>query len=122
MVGLSEKLRLKGKEIVIGFGNNNGRIVVKYYAGGITFVAGDSGIVIAPQESITTQITPDSVMCDSFFFLHKRIVGFQLGRNRFLSASYMGKGDLHVCYLPDEADLEYGRSEFMNRCANRGLM
>ena len=111
-----------GKEITLGFGANKNRIVLEYEKKRITFYGSDSGLEIGKIEPITTRITPHNVPCNYLFFMKRKMLGFQLGRHRFLSACYMGKEDLHVVYLPDEADLEYRKSEFMNKCEERGWM
>jgi hypothetical protein len=111
------------KEVTIGFGKTPNRIVVNYGKKGFTLYAGDSKIEQAKKERITTRITPFYVKCQHATIIGKsHMISFRLGQNRFLSLQYMQKDDLHVAYMPDEADLEYGRSPFMKKCSGRGLL
>jgi hypothetical protein len=110
--------KIKGKEVTVGFGSDKNRLVVDWGSGGITFYAGKQSIETAEKEPITVKISPPGVVCEEIGFVKPKdlttILFFRLGRHRFLSASYMGEGDLHIVYLPDEDDIVLGRSEFMD--------
>ncbi|MBS3071036.1 hypothetical protein J4407_01910 [Candidatus Pacearchaeota archaeon] len=119
-----------GKEVTIGFGRDKNRLVVLCENYGMTFYPSETGIEIGDKEDIVTKITPKNVKLEEYSLAKKnsgeiKIIGFRLGKHRFLSAQYCNddKGiDLHIVYLPDEQDLEYGGSEFMNQCEGRGMI
>ncbi len=116
------KEMFRGREIVAGFDESRKNIVVFTDNLSCTLYAGIRGIELGLPLSMGIKITPKNVRCESIGFFNEKYLMFQLGRNRGLALNYMGRNDFHVCYLPDESDLEYGRSEFMGQCDNRGLM
>ena len=111
--------KIQGKEVTVGFGSDKNRLVVDWGSNGITFYAGEQSIETAEKEPITVKISPPGVGCEEFRFIRKEglamMIFFKLGRHRLLGASYMGEGDLHIVYLPDEDDIVLGQSEFMSR-------
>ncbi|MFH1503288.1 MAG: hypothetical protein ABIE36_01370 [Candidatus Diapherotrites archaeon] len=122
-----EKLKdLIGKKVILGFGNTNERLVLLSGNNGGTFYASNRGIEITEREKITTEITPTGgVVCEEVGYIKNSSLFFKLGRNRFLTATYYNddKGiNLRVAYSPDEQDLEYQTSEFLNKCEGRGLI
>lgn len=123
MINLKE---LIGKKVILGFGSTNERLVLLSDNDGVTFYASDKSIEIAEREEITTEITPTGgVTCEEVDYNKKFYLFFKLGRNRFLAAMYYNddKGiNLNISYLPDEQDLEYGTSEFLNKCEGRGIL
>ena len=105
---------LKGKKVTVGYGRDENRVVITWNGGGMTFFAGNKGMETAEPEPITLGISPPEVLCEEAGFSQElKLLFLKLGRNRFLSATYVAEGALHVGYLPDEADIEFGTSAFM---------
>lgn len=113
---------LVGRKVTIGFGKDNNRIVIIYGKGGVTVYSSSKGLKFEEKENIKILITPREVECKEAKLIKNKMIFLKLGQHRFLSASYIKKNNLHVVYLPDESDLEYGRSQFMNKCYGKGLM
>ncbi len=103
---------LVGKEVTIGISEPH-RLVIHYDGKEITLFASEKGIEIGDNEDITTLITPGQVVCEEAFLKPTAFAFFKLGRNRLLTASYLGKDDLRIVYLPDEYELDGAQSEFM---------
>ena len=123
MINLKE---LIGKRVILGFGSTNERLVLLSDNDAITFYASDKGIEIAEREEIITEITPTGgVICEEAHYNKNFYLFFKLGRNRFLAAMYYNddKGiNLSVSYSPDEQDLEYETSKFLNKCEGRSIL
>jgi len=123
---IEDKLKdIIGEEVIIGFGSNNERLVLLCGKEGMTLYTSNKGIEVGENEKITTKIIPLGIKCERYLVIKNLRLSLQLGKHRFLTAVYCNdnKGiNLHVIYLPDEKDLKYNTSEFMNKCGNRGLM
>ena len=96
----------------------------------IIFCAGDKGIEIIIDNRIAgVMITPyQGVKCIEASYTknkYREYLWFKLGRNRFLTATYLndeiGK-ELGIAYMPDESDLENDKSDFLKKCTGRGLL
>lgn len=116
------KEMLIGKEITAGFTNNRKSVVVYTDNYSLLFCSGQNGLEMGIPKRMGIKITPERVRCDSIGLIQDRYLILKLGSNRGLALSYLGKNNLSVIYSPDEADLEYNRSEFMQKCEGRGLL
>ncbi len=114
--------KFKGRKVTIGFDATEKKIVLNQGRDTFTFYAGNKGLEMITGGAIKLKITPDEVNLDYVSLIKDNVMILVLGENRALSVSYMGIDDIHVCYMPDEADLEYGTSDFMMQCNNRGFM
>lgn len=116
-----KELILKQK-IDAGFSGNGKKITIYTPNCSFTLCSGKNGLEMGIPLPMEIEITPKQVICNYVGLLGNNYLLMGLGRNRALAIQSSGRKGLNVTYLPDEADLEYGRSEFMNRCENRGLM
>ena len=116
------KEMLLRKEITVGFSKDRKKIV--FYTDHVSFAlhAKESGIERDRPMPMGIKITPENVKCDYIGLVQNKYLIFGLGQNRSLTLGHLAKDEIRVTYLPDEADLEYGRSEFMIKCKNRGLI